>query len=239
MKLHKWKAHYRDENLDLDLFIENNFSYDNILSSLTMVINDITFCGMSFDDWEVYSEIDIEAAFKKFSIMQWDDGKGNYRYELQKYRLEVEIPIPVIDIAQRKCRQGLIHIAFDKEKNNCDFFNLSIEGEIFECDQPDIDFETSFLQICKKINGKYLLKCCFGCLYSDYSPYGNNYFASMLCYLSVADQYIHVSGKYKDTDEKIPIWAVYKNGKQIQETYLCDGFVPRINCLGGYRGVIY
>lgn len=238
--LHKWKTHYSDENHDLDLFIENDFPNNTALSSLTMVIDGINFCGMSFDDWKVSSEDDIKIATDRFSIMQWNskDDNCNY-YELRNYRLEVEIPIPIIDIVQSKCKQGIIHFDFIQEKNNCNFFNLKIEDEIFECDKANADFETSLLQICKKINGKYLLKCCFGCLYSDYSPYGNSNFSSMLCYLSVAEQYIHVSGKYKDVDGNIPIWDVYNNGEQKQETFLCDGFIPRTNCLGGYRGLIY
>lgn len=238
--MHKWKAHYSDNKHDLDLLIENDFPNNNIFSSLTMVIDDIAFCGMSFDDWEVYSDDDIKIASERFSIMQWSSKESDsIHYALRNYRLEVEIPIPIIDIAQGKCIQGIIHFDFIRENDKCNFFNIRIEDEIFECDNANSDFETSLLQICKKIKEKYLLKCCFGCLYSDYSPYGNGNFSSMLCFLSVADQYRHVSGKYKDTDGKISIWEVYENGEQKQETFLCDGFIPRTNCLGGYRGLIY
>lgn len=238
--MYQWKAHYSDETHDLDVLIENDFPNNMIQSSLTMVIDGIAFCGMSFDDWEVASKDDIKIASEKFAIKQWSSKADDcIYYELRNYRLEVEIPIQIIDIALSKGIQGSIHFDFMQEKDYCSFFHLKIENEIFECDYANADFETALLQICKKIKEKYLLKCCFGCLYSDYSPYGNGNFASMLCFLGVADRYIHVSGKHQNTDETIPIWDVYEHGEQKQETFLCDGFMPRINCVGGYRGLIY
>jgi len=114
---------------------------------------------------------------------------------------------------------------------------LYINSEIYSWDSgPSAwGFEDRLIDICHKIKGHYLLKCCFGCLYSNYSPAGNGDFGTMLCYSRVADQYLKVSGKYGDN----PIWKVYDKGEQRQETSLCEHFRPRINCLGGYRGLIY
>lgn len=250
--MEKWKVHYTDENHDIKTEIVNHFSKENIVYSLCMQLGGILFQGMAFDDFEIIHTGDIETANREFSIFKWGE-TPKYHYELQRYKLEIKIPIKVIDIYSDKSLDALIHFTVEKtedeEKNSncrtmldekrvfpdkisCLFFHLIIGDDIFETEHPNLDFETSLLQICKKIEYKYLIKCCFGCLYSDYSPYGNNHFATMLCYLSVSDKYVQVS-------DKDSYWNVYDSGEQKQETFLCDGFKPRVNCLGGYRGSIY
>ena len=251
----QWKARFNDEQHDVVTRIENNFSKEKILDSLRMEIDGLSFVGMEFDDFELEHEHDFESVSKKFKILKW--GKApNYTYWLQRYSLTIEIPVQVIEIKNNLTSKATISFSYslveDTKRNSgcrfmlddervfpdkviCHSFYLAIGDEKYLCDEPSLDFETSLLQICKEIKDRFYLKCCFGCLYSDYSPYGKSFFAMMQCYLSVADQYIRVSGKYGDQ----PIWKVYESGEQKQETYVCDGFKPRINCLGGYRGNIY
>lgn len=264
--LEKWKVRYKDNNYDIDTYIENNYNKEKIPDSLTMTIDGIKFCGMSFSDFEVYDENSIEDAKEKFKVLKWGGAtqvgktviKNRYVHWLQDYYLEVEIPVKLINIEDDSDISAIIHFAYqmkeDVEKSRscyhldneviysnkveCIFFQLEASGIVCKCEYLDLDFETSLLQICNKIKEKYLLKCCFGCLYADYSPYGNDEFATMLCYSSCADKYIQVSGKYGD-DKGISIWEVYDDGEQKQETFLCKKFKPRINCLGGYRGNIY
>ena len=239
--MEQWVAHFRDRQHNVITTIENNFQKGNTIHSLKMTVDNVTFTGMSFDDFELENEQDMVDTVNKFSIVKW--GKNpNYYYALQRYSLLVEIPVQAIEIQDNLACTALIRFAFsfneDTKKNShdhlmlddervfpdiicCDSFSLIIGDKEYRCDNPSLDFETSLSEICRKIKSKYYLKCCFGCLYSDYSPYGNGCFATMLCFLNVADQYIHVSGKYGD-NKGISIWEVHDNGEQKQETYVCE-----------------
>lgn len=253
------KAHYRDERHDTDVWIQNRFTSDEVLSSLRMTIDGIEFCGMDFCDWALLRERDADTASQRFALLSWGSEENGYEHSLQRFSLDIELPMQVLDQEGRTLPAALLLSIRSREdaqkklssggwrfngtqvfpdKIECDCFSLKIGGETFRADRPDPEFELSLLQICKKLKGRYLLKCCFGCLFSDYSPYGSDYFATMLCYSGAAERYLRVTGKY-GKDGGLPIWDVYAEGVQRQETFLCNRFQPRIDCLGGYRGTIY
>lgn len=249
--MEQWKAHFKDGEHDADVIIENNFSEDNILHSLRMVVNDTAFTGMEFADFELAND---EGFLKGegFNIFTWGK-KPNYHRLLQRYSLSLEIPTQVINIKSGTDENAILRISYSLEEDTkktsscrtmlddvrvypdiirCHEFSLSINQEKYECESPSPEFEFSLLQICKKIKDKYLLKCCFGCLYSDYSPYGNGYFATMLCFESRG-------AKYEKVTTKNALWDIYDDNVQVQETHHCERFRPRINTSGGYRGLIY
>lgn len=77
----------------------------------------------------------------------------------------------------------------------------------------------------------------FGCLYSDYSPYGQGNIGSICCFVANKEKYFKVYSKYEG---EYTIWNAFDEGYvQCRETDLCKEFVPRINGRGGYRGMIY
>ena len=61
------------------------------------------------------------------------------------------------------------------------------------------DFENLFLEIdgVKFIGSEFSdkFKNCYGCMYGDYSVYGQSGFGSMLCYVNQKDEYIKVRTK--------------------------------------------
>ncbi len=134
MKLEKWKVHYKDETHDIETYIESDFSDGNICYSLTLMLDDIEFKGMEFADWEVANTRDVAAASRKFKILKWGK-EQNYCFELQRYNLEVEIPINVIDIASKQSKLAVIHFGFERKRIHRKILIVTINWMICECFQ--------------------------------------------------------------------------------------------------------
>lgn len=79
------------------------------------------------------------------------------------------------------------------------------------------------------IHGTDKFKNCYGCMYGDYSVYGQSGFGSMLCYVNQKDEYIKVRTK-EDYLSKLNT-----NYKKLQEIFYCPKFELREKGIG-YRG---
>ena len=92
-------------------------------------------------------------------------------------------------------------------------------------------FEEALLNISKLISPEYYMKCCFTCQYSDYSPYGNDSFGTMLCYKKQKEDYLKVHNKRE-------YFQYLTNDYEVcQETDLCMEYDIRMKC-EGYRGFV-
>lgn len=109
-------------------------------------------------------------------------------------------------------------------------FNINKENE--KQQELSLYFESNLLKLSKRIQEKYRFQCCFTCQYSDYSPYGNDDYGSMLCYKKHKQEYLKVNCK---DDFFQYLEGIDYEGRQ--ETYLCEEYEPRIYC-EGYRGKI-
>lgn len=260
-----WKAHYKDKLHDVDCTIENHYFDKDCEETLKMCIDGIEFYGSELDDWELsetLNEIDLIKAGNKFSLFKYGSNAENYNYMLQDYILDIKIPTTVFSIDTEKCITGELNITFSKTQDNntinvrypldngfikppstnCSRFALIVENQYFEAECPNVFFDISLESICKQISGKYYLCNCFGCLYSDYSPYGNGNIGSIFCFMDIKETYLRVNGKHSEDliDNECTIWEAFdKGGIQCLETGYCKNFAPRINCKGGYRGQIY
>lgn len=261
--MEKWKVHYKDKNYDIDCEIENWYKERNSRTSLTMCIDGVEFGSYGLDDWELIEEENeekVQEAMKKFSLFQYGDKEDGYGYALQGYTLTITIPTYVWDIKEQKKLCGELNICLASAEDCipttgehtldgkpvqpeiviCKSFALSVKEDYFESEEPTTFFDTALASICKKMSGKYYLCNCFGCLYSDYSPYGGGNIGSIYCFVENAERYLKSVGKYKTSPEQITIWDIFNEGyKACQETNLCEKFAPRVNCNGGYRGLIY
>ncbi len=181
--------------------------------------------------------------------------------EERKEKRSVKIPTIVWDIRTRCKKEAELHIIFGfvLEKDailgadmsdyeamenafECEYFALNIGEECYKAEPPDVFFDISLETICKQLSGKYYLCNCFGCIYSDYSPYGCGNIGGIFCFADVADIYLRVNGKYSRDlkDGQCTIWEAFDaGGRQCYETEVCERFKPRIGGLGGYRGQIY
>lgn len=254
-----WSAHYKDKQHDLDCVIENHYKEELANPSLKMCIGGVIFWGCELDDWELSqteSEANIRNIMDRFSLLKYGNKESGYHYWLQSYQLQIKIPTLVFSLIERREIPAELDIVFNNcpqeearvdykldgesvksNANNCEKFVLLIEGQIYEAVNPSEFFEDSLQSICKQITGKYYLCNCFGCLYSDYSPYGQGNIGSLCCFVENKEKYLKVYSKYEG---EYTIWDAFNDGfVQCQETAICKLFAPRINCLGGYRGEIY
>lgn len=181
----------------------------------------------------------------------------NERFE----KRSVTIPTIVWDINMQCKKDAEIHIVFDFELDEnvlcgsdmsdyeamenavkCEYFALDIGDESYRPEIFCAEFEIDLESICKQLSGKYYLCNCYGCMYSDYSPYGNGSIGGIVCFVDVAEIYLRVNEKYSQNLEEgqCTIWDAFDaGGRQCYETEVCEHFRPRVGGLGGYRGQIY
>ena len=100
-------------------------------------------------------------------------------------------------------------------------------GELFKS-EGDF-FESLFEGIQNQFNGRYILKNCFGCLYSDYSVYGQGALGSMICFVRQKDEYVKVKNKSEYEGNLTGDYDI------VQEIFRCDKFQARRKGTG-YRG---
>ena len=218
--MQRWKAHYKDKYHDTFIDIINT-EKDSRENPLLFSLDGIEFLGRSFEDFELADNTKYDEAKEKFCILK--SGGYNvggieipYCYELQRYALDIEIPVKVIRKHDNCEIQGMIHISFeytepDMEKSRirmyCDDmqvyhdvinvydFTLQVDGVRYSSKKETLDFETALHDICMQMEKDYYMKCCFTCQYSDYSPYGNDNYGCMLCYCSCKEDYLKVNNK--------------------------------------------
>lgn len=252
-----WKAHYKDKHHDTMIDIINT-EKDSRETPLSFTLDGIKFCGSMLEYFELSDDSKYEEAKGKFCILKSGgynigDIKIPYCYELQRYALDIEIPVKVFRKRDHFEIQGMIHVSFEytepnREKNmvrmycedvqvchddiNVYDFTLYVDGVKYSSQKETLDFETALHDICKQMSQDYYLKCCFTCQYSDYSPYGNDSFGCMLCYCNCKDDYLKVNNK-DDFFE----YLENKDCDVRQETYLCAEYECRNMC-SGYRGFV-
>lgn len=251
-----WKAHYKDtlHNTDIEII---NTEKDYKTEPLSFTLDNITFCGSCLNDFHLADERQYDEANRKFSLLKWGGYNSSftspYLYDLQRYELEIEIPIKVFRKRDKRLITGVLFLSYkyiepDMSKSHsirmCDDtrvypddvivreFSLSIDGMCYKSAEKTLYFETALKDICKKIKDDYYIKSCFTCQYSDYSPYGNDDYGIMLCFCRHKDDCLKVNSK----DD----FFSFLDGKDFdgrQETYLCEDYCLRDKA-SGYRGFV-
>ena len=252
-----WKAHYRDEFHNEDILIVNEEA--DKIHNLTFTIDGVTFQGGDISSFELKEPSQVERAQERFSLLKWGGTMSEinhtspYVYTLQRYALNIQIPIQVVRTADGSGVEGVLHVGYryvshDMEKFqirwSCDDqrvwaddlevtdFRLCVDGEEFSVSCKNLWFERNLQELIRLMAPKYRLKCCFTCQWSDYSPYGSDDFGTMLCYRAHKEEYLRVTcqNDYIEHLEELP-------NEQRQETYVCPDFAVRDQC-EGYRGFV-
>lgn len=248
-----WKAHYTDEQHDTDIQIINNEQERN---SLSFAIDGISFTGSNLSDFELADPGLYDEAKEKFSLLKWSGyskSRQGYTYDLHQYSLEIDIPVTVVRIFDSEAIAGILRIGYqyvkhDMRKNQCIIlcdsirvyrddlevyqFALLADGRTYESGQKSSYFDLALPELCRRIQQEYKLKCCYTCQWSDYSPYGNDDFGSMLCYRDHRAEYLRVNDKDG--------WFAYLESLPFllkQETSSCKDYEDRVHCRG-YRGFV-
>jgi hypothetical protein len=227
-----YKGSYKDNLGAREIEVENE------LGSLTLEIDGVVFTGSEFDDLTVddkskyTTEQLARFTFLRTPIYQTD----RFVETLCNCSIEVVVPQLVID------KLNATEFPVDLTVNNLlgsprsepgkgidhETVTLSIVIAGITYSGTSGDFEGAFDGIFKQIRDLYHFKNCYGCIYSDYSVYGQSSFGSMLCFRNQKEAYRKVTTK----DEYLKLGP--PDG-YVQETYCCDQFEIRKE-LVGYRG---
>ncbi|OQP51590.1 hypothetical protein A4D02_26115 [Niastella koreensis] len=209
----------------------------NDFRTLTTEIDGVVFTGSEFDDLSVDDKSKYTAeqlsrfTFLKTPIYQ------TYRFveTLCNCSIEVVMPQVVIDKLNNKEFSSDLTITTllgsprSEPGRGIDHESVTLSLTITGANYSGIssDFEGAFDGIYKQIKNNYHFKNCYGCLYSDYSVYGQSTFGSMLCFRNQKEAYSKVTTKAEYLKLGAP--AGY-----VQETYCCDEFEIRKGNVG-YR----
>lgn len=91
-------------------------------------------------------------------------------------------------------------------------------------------YEDVLLALREQLKGQFYFKNCFGCLYSDYSIYGQSAFGDLLCFYEQKEKYLLI----KDKQDYGYLCSSSDNFTCVQETFVCQNFKSR-NGFVGYR----
>jgi len=234
----KYNITYKDNLGTLEGVIENNFSedFDNLKNyTLELKLGNILFKGDMLDGLELHNEDSYDdEQLNRFSFQKYEVyGTNEIIKELTdcKFKFKLQLEIADKQSFQISTLNGNLTILlgnfspeeysifqYDYMYNNV---NYSTIGD---------SFEDLFDNLKRIIKETHVIKNCYGCNYSDYSPFGRASFGDMLCFKSSKDKYLKIRNKSDFFQLRSR-----ENQISVQETYCCDEFEFRKENVG-YRG---
>lgn len=94
---------------------------------------------------------------------------------------------------------------------------FNFQGQTYQA--SDGFYEDVLLKLKSQLGQGFYFKNCFGCLYGDYSVFGQGAFGDLRCFYTQKDAYLNAKEKY----DYIPL---YDNAPCVQETGCCVNFTP-------------
>jgi len=227
----KYNGIYSDKFGTTEIVIENDFK------TLTFEVDGVMFRGSEFSDFSVvdktkYSIRQLERfTFYSTPIYQSEEVVS----ELCDCTITLTTPQAIIDIEENivfytdmqiECLLGK-ELPKPKGELESEKVNVTIKIKDKVYSESSDLIEIALDKINRQIGDKYKFRNCYGCMYGDYSVYGQSGFGTMLCFVGQKDKYLQVKDKF----DYLNLEANYS---QVQEIYCCDRFEIRKNGIG-YR----
>lgn len=229
----KYKGTYTDDFDTTAIIVENDFE------NLYTEIDGVKFSGSEFTDFFIVDKAKYtKQQLKRFTFLD----TLIYNSDIVKESLcncVFKIIIPQLMIDKTICSEFYSDLTIEyllgdlrpKPRGGLEDekvkLSLKIEEKIYVGTSDLI--EGALDQIRSQFEDKYQFKNCYGCMFGDYSVYGQSGFGTMLCFISQKDNYKAVTNKseYMElrTDEVT----------NVQEIYCCDNYEIRKKG-AGYRG---
>jgi len=225
---------YKDAFGIVDIVIHNDFE------KLSTKIEGVEFEGSEFDALEIinkqlYSVQQLERfTLSRTRIYSTD----NFVEQICNCAFNIKIPQLISSLKSQEefvVNMNIEYVLGDERPIHLGgglvfekiYLSFQIFDELFK-GEGDY-FESLFEGIQNQFNGRYVLKNCFGCLYSDYSVYGQGALGSMLCFVRQKEAYLKVKDKVDYMKNLTDDYDI------VQEIFLCDKFQARRKGTG-YRG---
>lgn len=228
-----YKGLYRD-NQGIQEIVITNDSY-----TLTTEIDGVVFSGADFDDLSIDNESNYtDKQLARFTFLKTPIYESDRLLEtLCDCLFEITVPQVIIDKfdnvqfdSDLKIEIILGHARSERPGQGIEFeyvtLSLSIAGKVYTGRSEH--FEGSFDSIRDQVGDRYHLKNCYGCMYGDYSVYGQGCFGSVHCFRNQKVEYSKVTNK----EEYMELAPPYRF---VQEIYCCDEYEIRSRG-AGYRG---
>jgi len=193
----------------------------NDFENFSFQVDQFKFIGISLDGFELQNH-------EKFSVQDlsiFDLHQGNYQngeeyLELKNYVLTLKIPQTLIEVSTKK----EIEISMDfqlelKENFEEAMLSFQLKGQHFEAKNGFLEIILDQLQ--KQFVGKYRFKNCYGCIYGDYSVYGQGFIFQPVCAAHLVDYYpkiIHYLGL-------APGWAFIINRDGYEDVWFDEQYL--------------
>jgi hypothetical protein len=229
----KYLGTYTDNFGTTDIVIENDFDY------LYTEIDGVKFLGSEFSDLFIVDKGNYtKEQLKRFTLSSItilnkniiEEALCNCSFKIVVPQLMIHKINGLAFYSDLKIEYFLGNVrpkprgGLDEEK-----VNLSIIIEEKEYLGTSDYMEGAFDQIRVEFKEKYQFKNCYGCMFGDYSVYGQSSFGTMLCFVSVKEKYKAVG--HKQDYMELPTEEV----NNVQEIYCCDQYEIRKDG-AGYRG---
>lgn len=205
----------------IDQFGKENIVVENDFQNFRIKIREIVFQSTDFED---LSPINIQQIdhlkLKNFELLN---------NALFNFSLEIKLPLNFIDLATNETIKIDAKLKFEliQERQNKQI-TLILAGTTYTASSDLI--ETLFDQLQKQFKGKFRFKNCYGCLFADYSIYGQGFIGTMGCFKAQKKAYLNIKNK----DDYMLLAAT---DFCVQEIFCCPEFKVRDRNIG-YRGTI-
>lgn len=221
-----YNAYYTDSTGRVAVIIENDFQL------LSLKIEGVKFEGSGFNslsiiDKKSYSNEQLQRfALRPIQVWNRDNNTTYTDEELSNFSLKFVIPQIIIDVVNGRVFSADLLLNYSLNSTNESFAVTLTVGEIDYIGRGDC-IEIAFDQINNQFANKYRFKNCYGCMFGDYSVYGNDSFGTMLCFSNQKQEYCETNSKASYMELAPPRDAV-------QEIYCCPDYVIRRKGVG-YR----
>lgn len=225
---------YKDAFGTVDIVIHNDFE------KFSAKIAEVEFEGSEFDALAIINKQSYSIQqLERFTLSQTQIlGTDDFVEEICNCTFNVIVPQLIISLRTQEEFVVDMHIEYSLGGERpiymgggLEFEKIYLSFQIFdELFKSEGDyFESLFEDIQSQFNSRYILKNCFGCLYSDYSVYGQGALGSMLCFVRQKEKYLKVKTKFEYMEN------LTNDYDMVQEIFLCDKFQTRRKGTG-YRG---
>lgn len=221
-----YNAYYTDSTGRVAIIIKNDFQLLSVAIE-GVKFEGIGFNGLSIIDKQSYSDKQLERfTLRPIQVSNPDDNTTYIDEELGNFSLELIIPQLIIDAATSQEFYADLLLNYGLTHSDEQFVATLALNDIVYTGRGGW-IETAFDQIHNQFADKYRFKNCYGCMYGDYSVYGNDSFGTMLCFANQKQE-------YRETSDKPSYMDLAPPRDRVQEIYCCPDYAIRRKGVG-YR----
>lgn len=205
----------------------------NDFENFHVEIAQFKFLGNDLEGLALEDQSELSSAQKLFDLekikVSYANGQEDYDYELTNFVLQLKIPQILIEMFSKKELEIVMDFHFElKEDFEEATVSFDINGQHFEGKNGLM--EVVLDQIQRQFKGKYRFKNCYGCLYGDYSAFGQEFIGSVSCFKNQKEAYLKT--QHKDEYMNLEV-----DDSQQQEIFCCNEYEIRDRTVG-YRGTV-